>query len=274
MSLIMRESVLGLFGHGGKGRPGVAVTYATTRGEIRPAGAVVTGLGCRVRYEIDVSDHRDEVWWTLPSRDERDFTARIGVGWRVSDPCEVTRRRVLDGLPVVLGYLHPVVRRLSRVLTAERRHDLEDQINELVLAGPARFAEGVEVYHLDAQVSSDEPRDERHLADPGAGPSQIDPPRRGAIARLARGDNRALLHHLTVHREDTMGVARLLMRQNRVSAQARTRLLEQFTDRLLPEELDDLAELLVRHSRDSVERPGTPVPWRPPVPAKALLPGA
>lgn len=285
MSLILRESVLGLFGHGGKGRPGVAVTYATASGAIRPASAVVTGLGCRVRYEIDVSDHRDEVWWTLPSRDERMFTVRIGIGWRVSDPCEVTRRRVLDGFHVILGYLHPVVRRLSRVRTIEEQHNLEDEINELVLAGPARFAEGLEVYHMDAQVSWDDQTashaaslrakdrdltlaDKQHLADLSAARSQIDLDqlRRRAIEQMMRGDNALLLHHLTVHREDTMGVANLLMQQNKASADARAQLLEQFKDRLLPEELDGLAELLIRHTRDSIERPVTPTLHQPHMP--------
>jgi hypothetical protein len=292
MSLILRESVLGLFGHGGKGRPGVAVTYATASGEIRPASAVVTGLGCRVRYEIDVSDHRDEVWWTLPSRDERMFTVRIGIGWRVSDPCEITRRRVLDGFYVILGYLHPLVRRLSRVLTIEEQHSLEDQINELVLPGPARFAEGLEVYHVDAQVSSDEQTsthaatvrakdrdltlaDKQHLADLNAARSQIDLDqlRRRAVEQMLRGDNALLLHHLTVHREDTMGVAQLLMQQNQVSAEARAQLLEQFKDRLLPEELDGLAELLIRHTKDSIEQPSMPGLRQPHVPP-AIVQGA
>jgi hypothetical protein len=301
MSLILRESVLGLFGTGPKGRPGVAVTYATASGEIRPASAVVTGLGCRVRYEVDVSDHRDEVWWTLPSRDERMFTVRIGVGWRVYDPCEVTRRRVLDGFDVILGYLHPLVRRLSRVLTIEEQHHLEDQINELVLAGPARFTEGVEVFHMDAQVSWDEQTathaaslrakdrdltlaEKQHLADLNAARSQIDldQTRRRALEQVVRGDNGLLLHHLTVHREDTMGVVNLLMQQTQASADARAQLLDQFKDRLLPEELDGLAELLIRHTKDSIERPAAPMLHQPHVPpaivsgsvqAPALPPG-
>lgn len=290
MSLIVRETVLGLFGHGGKGRPGIAVTYATGTGDIRPASDVTVGLRCRVRYEIDMSDHRDQVEWKLPSRDERMFTVRIGVGWRVSDPCEVTRRRTADGFGVILGYLHPVVRKLSRVLEIEQLHDLEDQVNQLLVTGPARFPEGLEVFHVDAQVSSDEQTvshaatlrekdrgfsiaDWDHRAERSAALSQIDLDqlRRRAVEQMVAGDNGLLLHHLTVHREDTMGVAQLLMQQNQISADARTQLLEQFKDRLLPEELDGLAELLIRHTKDAIERPSTPAMPQPAVPA--IVPG-
>lgn len=277
VSLILSETPLGRIGLGGRARPGVAVTYATTRGDILRSDAVTVGLSCRVRYEIDISDHRDEIQWRLPSRDERLFDARIGVGWRVFDPTVITARRVLDGFAVILGYLHPLVRRYSRVLAIEQVHNLEDQINQLLAAGPARFSEGIEVYHVDAQLSFDErtvhhaetirdlERDhtvvgKRHVVDLSTAVSQIDLDslRRRAIEEMVSGENGLLLHHLTVHREDTMGVLKVLQEQDQTSSQARSRLLEQFKDRLLPEELDGLAELLIRHTKDSIERPGSP----------------
>jgi hypothetical protein len=84
----------------------------------------------------------------------------------------------------------------------------------------------------------------------------LDSLRRRAIQQMVSGENGLLLHHLTVHREDTMGVLRVLQEQDQTSSLARSRLLEQFKDRLLPEELDGLAELLIRHTKDSIERPG------------------
>jgi hypothetical protein len=291
MGLILNETPLGRFGHGGKGRPGVAVTYSTATGQIRMAGDVLVGLRCKVRYEIDMSDQRDETLLALPSRDERQFNTRIGVGWRVFDPYQVTSRRIDDGFPVITGYLQPVVRRLSRVLAVEQPHDLEDQINQLLAAGPARFPEGLEVFHVDAQVSSDEHTvthaatlrqadrsqtvaEMQHMAELTAAKSQIDLDslRRRAIEEMVGGEHGLLLHHLTVHRDDTMGVLHMLQQQDATSTEARARLLEQFKDRLLPEELDGLAELLIRHTKDSIERPGTPALMQPQVPP-AIVPG-
>jgi hypothetical protein len=291
MGLIVKETELRGIGHGGKGRPGVAVTYSTATGEIRMASEVLIGLRCKVRYEIDMSDHRDEIWLSLPSKDERQFTTRIGVGWRVYDPRQVTGRRIDDGFAVIQGYLQPVVRRLSRVLLIEQLHDLEDQINQLLAAGPARFAEGLEVFHVDAQVSSDEHTvsyaatlreqdrnqsvaGKQHLAELTAAQSQIDLDtlRRQAIEQMVSGEHGLLLHHLTVHRDDTMGVLQMLQQQDQTSTDARAQLLEQFKDRLLPEELDGLAELLIRHTKDAIERPGTPALMQPHVPP-AIVPG-
>jgi hypothetical protein len=285
MSLILNETPLTRFSRGGGERPGVAVTYATSKGEILRAGAVTLGLTCRVRYEIDTSDHRDEVQWSLPSTDERRFNAVIRVAWKVHDPCVVTRRRVTDGFEVIKGYLLPEVRRLSRQCEIERLHDLEDQINHLVTVTPIRFPEGLEVFYIHTELSEDErtvnhaaavrdlDRDlvvagKRHVADRSAAISQIDLEtlRRKAIEQMVKGENGLLLHHLTMHPEDTMSVVQVLQQQHQISEQARAQLLDQFRDRLLPEELDGLAELLIQHTKESIGRPASPQIGPPHVP--------
>lgn len=289
MDLILNARQLRRFEHGGRGRPGVAVTFAMADGEIRLADAVMTGLGCRVRYEIDMSDRRDEVLWKLPSKDERMFNVRIGVGWRVFDPCEITRRQVRDGFHVLQAHLHPVVRRHSRVLEIERLHDLEDQINALVAIGPARFAEGLEVFHLDAQVGSDDQTTShaeslraqdrnldiqslQHIASLNAARSQIDLDtlRRRAIEDMVSGKNGLLLHHLTVHRDDTMGVMKALQQQDQTSRQALAQLFQQFKDQLLPEELNGLAEHLLQQMRGSLDQSGMPALVQPHVPPAVI----
>jgi hypothetical protein len=263
----------------------VAVTYGTSRGGIVRAGSLRLGITYRVRYEIDMSDHRDEVVWSLPSKDERRFNATIGVGWHVFDPCVVTLRRVTDGFEVIKGYLLPVVRRLSREYTIEQLHALEDQINQLVAGSPARFTEGLEVFHVHAELIEDEQTvdhaatvrgldrkvvvaEKQHIADYSAARSQIDIDRlrRTAIEKMVSGENGLLLTHLATHREDTMGVLQALQQQDQISAQARAQLLEQFQHQLLPEELSDLAKSLIRQMQEAIERPSVPQIGQPHVP--------
>jgi hypothetical protein len=110
--------------------------------------------------------------------------------------------------------------------------------------------------------------EKKYLAEYSAARSEIDIDhlRRKAIEQFVSGENGLLLHHLTIHRDDTMGVLNALSQKDQVNAQARAKLLEQFKDRLLPEELDSFAELLIRHTKDAIERPSAPQIGQPHVP--------
>src|SRR6516225_134540 len=105
----------GLMARMKESRPNLAVVYADAFGHIAYFGgrplkwSEQFASRYRVRYEVDLSDHRRTARLDsspLPSRgDAYFFHSMVDVGFRVTDPAAVVRRNVTDGLTVVYNYL-------------------------------------------------------------------------------------------------------------------------------------------------------------------------
>jgi hypothetical protein len=145
--------------------PDVAVVYATGFGEVATfQGRSMTWSEqvlskYRLRYEVDVSDHRRKaqlVSSPLPSRgDAYFFDATIDVGFRVYDPELVVRRNVDDALPVVYGALSDWLRPITRTFDIKLAADAESAINR-GFPRPLRLEEGIEIFYFSVSLSPDD----------------------------------------------------------------------------------------------------------------------
>jgi len=144
--------------------PNVAVVYATGTGEITNfTGQPMTWTEhlytrYRTRYEVDVSDHRRIVELRstpLPSRgDVYFFEATVDVGFRVTDPTEVVRRNVRDGLVVVYNHLINVFRTITRGFAIEESAAAESAINNDP-TWPRQLPEGITIYSCHTRLTPD-----------------------------------------------------------------------------------------------------------------------
>ena len=145
--------------------PDVAVVYATAAGRLGWFGGrpmtwkeqLTTPY--RVRYDVDVSDHRRRghmVSTPLPSRgDYFFFIATVDIGFRVHDPQEIVRRNIRDPLHVVYGHIADRFRPFTRLFDIE---DSEHAENALVdnLRGDTVLPEGITIFHVAPRLLPDE----------------------------------------------------------------------------------------------------------------------
>ncbi|MFC0533330.1 hypothetical protein [Phytohabitans kaempferiae] len=129
--------------------PNIAVVYATADGRLellddgRPVGLAdqVTGR-FRKRYEVDIGDHQHTVELrTSPPPAQGGvyyFQTFVNIGFRVTDPMQVVRRNVDDGLKVVTDYLMAALRDITAAFPIEAAKEAEDAVN-------ARFRHGVTI---------------------------------------------------------------------------------------------------------------------------------
>ncbi len=145
--------------------PDVAVVYATSAGEVsvfdpgmRDRWSRRVFARYRLRYEVDLGDHRRTVELRtspLPARGGiYHFDTFFDVGFRVVDPEAIVRRDVDDGLTVVYNRLIDVCRPITRRFDIEEDDRAEDAINDRFRAGDT-LLEGIHIFHLSAQLSSD-----------------------------------------------------------------------------------------------------------------------
>ena len=144
--------------------PNVAVVYATGFGEVTSfQGRALTWSQkvlskYRLRYEVDLSDHRRKAQLTkppLPAKgDAYFFDALIDVGFRVFDPEQVVRRGVRDALVVVYSAIGAQLRMVTRRFDIKQAAEAEAEIN-LRFPRPLRLEEGIEVFYFTASLSPD-----------------------------------------------------------------------------------------------------------------------
>ena len=137
--------------------PDVAVVYATGSGQVvyfggRPLTWTEQAFSAyRLRYDVDMSDHRRTVELRstpLPSRgDYYFFIATVDVAFRVHDPAEVVRRNVRDALRVVYGFLAERLRRITRNFDIEQSTEAEEEIRR-AFATEVRLPEGLTVFEV------------------------------------------------------------------------------------------------------------------------------
>jgi uncharacterized protein YegL len=111
-----------------------------------------------MRYEVDLSDHQRTAELRnspLPSRGGvYNFEATLSVGFRVTDPAEIVRRNVTDGLTIVYGYLATVSRDITWDFDIEEARAAEDAINARFRHGDS-LAEGITLYLCRARLAPD-----------------------------------------------------------------------------------------------------------------------
>jgi uncharacterized protein YegL len=143
--------------------PNVAVVYSTSDGKLEYLDRTI-GFSESIlprfsyRYDVDTSDHECAVQVpekTLPATlDAFYFEATLTVGFRVSDPIEIVRREIRDGLALVHDRLITLIRPIARRYDIERAAEAEDKINQ-TLATPQALAEGVLVYRAHVALAPD-----------------------------------------------------------------------------------------------------------------------
>ncbi|BCJ51941.1 hypothetical protein Asp14428_34160 [Actinoplanes sp. NBRC 14428] len=238
--------------------PSVAAVYATGTGELVYYASRSMTLGerfftkCRTRYDVDISDHRrtaELASTPLRTRDGHFFIAKVSVGFRVHDPCEVVRRGIRDALPVVYTYL-------SRALEgAVSGYDVGDPSGaeraiRALFANPVPLPDGITVFEVAPLLRPDDAtaeyfrkrRDTLRALDTGADEyalrvqeerqrnelaamtqaSRLHALEKERVALGGRGVTAADMarEHLMRHPEDTEKVTRMLLEHEQAMLQA------------------------------------------------------
>jgi len=141
--------------------PNLAVVYA------RPTGQLVVSSGQRrslserllalgVRYEVDLGDRLHELTARLPSRgDVHQFEAAISLTYRVTDPTEVVRRYILDGVPPVVDRVLAAIRPIARTFSIEDVGAAEESIND-PFRQSVGLPEGITIVRCDIRLTLEE----------------------------------------------------------------------------------------------------------------------
>jgi uncharacterized protein YegL len=167
VELIVKEEPVPRFSIGPqKARsPHVAVVYATAAGDLylldggRPMSwSAAVAPSYRTRYEIDLSDHvRTVELRSSPPLAEGGvygFETVLNVGFRVTDPTEIVRRNIRDGLVVVYGHLVHVCGEITANFPIEEAKAAQDAINARFRVGEV-LAEGISIFMCRARLTPD-----------------------------------------------------------------------------------------------------------------------
>jgi hypothetical protein len=188
---------------------------------------------------VDVSDRSSYTQGRLPAfGDIYHFQAEIGVSWRVADAAEVIRRRVVDGEPLVLGFLEDVYRPISRRYRAEDVSAAEDALRR-ALPPSATVTGGLQILgcsvhlYMDTRLASrvTGKDDMLHAGDLDSIESQRIRQRALALRDLVDGPQGAILVHLAQHPQDTDGVLELMMKSRSQDQQNHLALLDRLLER-------------------------------------------
>ena len=282
--LILSEEPVGRrISRGGPIRPGTALVLATGDGKVvtldrRPTISESALSIYRTQCIVDMTDHHSRIPESLPSlEDVFFFEAELDVWWRVSDPGEVVRRRIADGLEVCRSHLLEVIRPITRRFPIEQPRRAEEEVNNHLRGQDVVFPEGITVFRLIARLAPDrgtrawrqeiatESRAEHRKAVQWAGERQqaehendlAGIKQQGNIAReherieamraAVNGDDGLVLLHLSRHPDDTGGVLDALASSRHVDFDTRLRVFEKLIDAGLiqPADIDDIRERII-----------------------------
>ncbi|MCC3777025.1 hypothetical protein K6I33_001526, partial [Streptomyces sp. UNOB3_S3] len=159
--IIRQEAVHPHMGRGKPERPGVAFLYATPKGDIV---RVSKQLSWRQRskyvrrYEVDMGDHHRTAKLhstPLPSADQAHcFEATIDMSFRVTEPEEIVRRNIQDGLPLVYRHLAALFRPVARRFAIEDAAGLETHLNQQCRSA-MKLDEGVTIFRCVVSIAPD-----------------------------------------------------------------------------------------------------------------------
>ncbi|MEV4638072.1 hypothetical protein AB0J80_12045 [Actinoplanes sp. NPDC049548] len=144
--------------------PSVAAVYANGIGDLVYFSGRTMTLGqrlftdCRMRYDVDMSDHRRKAELAstpLRTRDGHFFIASVDVAFRVHDPCEVVRRGIQDALPVVYNYLGRTLEGAAFDFVVEDPSGAERAIRSLFL-NPVVLPDGITIFEVTPHLRPDD----------------------------------------------------------------------------------------------------------------------
>jgi uncharacterized protein YegL len=232
--------------------PDIAVVYATADGQLdllRPDmrdGRVQRMFArYRVRYEVDMGDHRRTAQLSTSklrsAEGTYEFETSLDIGFRVHDPIKIIERNVTDPLAVVYGHILAVCNPIARRYRIDSFADAEDAINQRFAAQSGEhLPEGILIYRCVARVAADPQTLQylRSVQDSGRSTVMRTQQHTAAVSDARRGNElaeirqtgelnrRAAEHdamgrqaldidslmrmHLAQHPEDTLTAARLL----------------------------------------------------------------
>jgi hypothetical protein len=270
--------------------PGVAVVCSTADGQLEQVGKLGMIARYHRRYEVDIADHHDTVDSPLPTRDDvYHFQCSVVVGWRVSDPIEVVRRRVGDGLDLCHSRLLDRMREISREFEIQDCAKAEREINRAV-GMPFPLLEGITIYHFSARLTLDTDaraylqakiaaareadldesrrRDDVERAHHAetmegirlSGEVHRDQQRMNAVRQALKGDNDLLLYHLAHNRGETGTIIDMIRADRNSTERERITLLKDLIDRDLIQDvdLDELRSELVSGTALGIRRGSNP----------------
>lgn len=276
---------------------GVAIVGKTTDGRYE----IITQLGLiaryRLRFEVDVADHHDEVKCSLPSRgDAFSFDATLVLDWRVTEPTVVVERRIGDGLQLCHARLLERLPQLSRGFDIEASAQAEAAINRTLGAAPITLPEGITVHRFSARLRMDnarvtairEMRAAQHdsslaaLRSSGAqevqdieqdGTLRRQRQRMEAVQAAIRGNFDLVAIHLAQHPDDTGSLINMIRSDHQASEERRDRMILELLKRDLIQDIDvgDLNQALLGAAAGSF-RSGPPQTIR--LPRLPALPSA
>lgn len=111
----------------------------------------------RVRSEVDMARRHSEFVFEVPSRSRpASFVVSLQVSWGVTDPCEVVRIGLEDGLPVLRPRLEEIVAAIGPDYPIGEFVEFEQRLNQTINQRPPVFPEGVGVFHCSARVRQDD----------------------------------------------------------------------------------------------------------------------
>jgi len=270
--------------------PGVAVVCSMADGQLEQVGKLGIIARYHRRYEVDITDHHDTVDSPLPTRDDvYYFQCSIVIGWRVSNPIEVVRRGVVDGLDLCHSRLLDRIREISRDFEIQDCAKAEREINRAV-GMPFPLLEGITVYHfsarltldadarayLQAKIATDREADldklrrrddvERTHHDEKietirlSGEVQRDQQRMNAVSQALKGDNDLLLYHLAQNRGETGAIINMIRADRSSTERERVTLLKDLIEHNLIQDvdLDELRSELVSGTALGIRRGSNP----------------
>ncbi|MGS2619255.1 vWA domain-containing protein [Micromonospora sp. LZ34] len=144
--------------------PSVAAVYATASGELVFFSGRTLSFSqrlfteCRTRYDVDMGDHRrtaELASTPLRTRDGHYFIAKVNVGFRVHDPCEVVRRNIRDALPVVYTYLGRALEAVTTRFDVENPSAAEQAIRR-EFANPVPLPDGITIFEVAPHLRPDD----------------------------------------------------------------------------------------------------------------------
>lgn len=264
-------------------QPGVAIVYVKYDGSLvtldhpLKRSELVTGP-YSFKYEVSLHDHEYEFESNeLPSLDAAlNFSARIRVGFRVQDPAEIVRRRILDGLQVVRWRLLDSMRSISRKYSSNDSMHAEDEINKVLGFNPIVLEEGITIYRLTVSIKvEDETREmlRRHkIAERDLSlTAELGELQRAKIIDESRSEEQQMVFlrkvldepqgllalHLARHPDDTRAVIDLLISQSDKDRNERLDVIRSLLEAnlLLEDHAEAIRNILLSSSSHILQRP-------------------
>lgn len=194
----------------------------------------------RRQYDVDISQHFDTEQLELPARDDAfRFQGTMDVTWGVTDPTQVVKRNVADGLALVRSALLQRMWAISRLYQVEQCAAADAEINRQLGGGPVALPEGITVFRFSIRLTLDEQtrnylqQQRNHGYETAHSLRQMELTRRSLA-----GENGLLVMHLTQHRDDTASIIQMLENERATNESRCIELFRELIDKGLIQDVD------------------------------------